>query len=468
MSTDSLRVEESGLGRGGVALLTDPAFALGLGCNGASSAGTLHTQKAVDVVLGAQWGDEGKGKLVDNLAQHYDVCARSGGGSNAGHTIVTNGKTYKFHLLPSGMLNTKSVGVIGNGVVIHIPTLIKEMTDLKEAGICCDGRLKISDRAHIVFSFHMMADSYIEGNLGARKIGTTGRGIGPAYSSKILRQGLRMGDLLNFDSFVQRLRVMVDYYKRVYGNSAEVNIDDEIEYYRKVRDTVLPFVTDTISYTNKMHSIGKRILIEGANAAMLDIDLGTYPYVTSSNPTIGGACTGLGVPPNKLGHIYGTVKSYCTRVGEGPFPTELSGTVAEFLREKGGEYGTTTSRPRRIGWIDIAQLKFSCMVNGYETICLTKLDVLTGLQELKLGVSYSHSGNVIDNMPSSVELLNEIEVDYEILPGWSENIIGIRHFKELPVSAQRYTRLIEELIGIPIRWLGVGPDREDLIEVPSN
>jgi adenylosuccinate synthase len=422
----------------------------------------------VDVVLGAQWGDEGKGKLVDILAAKYDVCARVAGGSNAGHTIVVDGVKFKFHLLPSGMLNPNSMGIIGNGVVVHIPTMLAEVAALEKAGIDCRGRLKISDRAHIVFDFHQSVDGLNEGSLGRNKLGTTRKGIGPAYSSKILRNGLRVGDLRDFEDFKLRLGALAAYYQRQYGEEAEIDLAKEIAYYQQVRETVLGMTTDTIAYSNIAFQEGRKILIEGANATMLDIDFGTYPYVTSSNPSVGSVCTGLGVAPNKLSGIYGTVKAYCTRVGEGPFPTELLDEQGEFLRINGGEVGTTTGRPRRCGWLDIPQMRFSTLVNGFTAICLTKLDVFTGMDELKIGVNYLHEGKVLDCMPSSLQMLADLEVRYETLPGWKEDISKCKNFEELPVNAQRYVRRVEELLGVPVRWIGVGPGRDDILTLHGN
>ncbi|KAG5184211.1 adenylosuccinate synthetase [Tribonema minus] len=418
----------------------------------------------VDVVLGAQWGDEGKGKLVDILAQRYDVCARVAGGSNAGHTIVVDGKKFKFHLLPSGMLNPNSTGVIGNGVVVHIPTLLEEMRELELAGVNFKDRLKLSDRAHIVFDFHQQVDGLNEGHLGRNKIGTTKKGIGPAYSSKILRNGLRLGDLEDFDEFVKRLTSLVEYYQRSYGDAVQIDLDAEIAYYREVRDQIWDMTVDTIEYVNTAYDDGKRILIEGANATMLDIDFGTYPYVTSSNPSIGSVCTGLGVAPIKLSSIYGTVKAYCTRVGEGPFPTELHDDTGEFLLQKGGEWGTTTGRSRRCGWLDIPQMRYSQLVNGYTALNLTKLDVLTGLKEVKIGVGYKSDGKLLAGMPSNLRILSGVEVEYETMPGWTEDLAACKKFSDLPPNARAYVKRVEELIGVPVRWVGVGAGRQHVVD----
>ncbi|OQR82514.1 adenylosuccinate synthetase [Achlya hypogyna] len=419
----------------------------------------------VDVVLGAQWGDEGKGKLVDMLSQEYDIIARVAGGANAGHTIVCNGKKYKFHLVPSGVLNDKAVCVIGNGVVVHLPSLLNELNTLKEAGVDCEGRVLISDRAHMVLDLHQEIDGLMENRRGRNKIGTTKKGIGPAYSSKMLRNGVRVGDLRYFDDFAEKMRAQFRFYKENYPD-LDVDVEAEIERYRELKDTILPITIDSIEYLNKAYVSGKKILVEGANATMLDIDFGTYPYVTSSNPSIGSICTGGGISPNRINGIIGIVKAYCTRVGEGPFPTELHDDVGAHLGSVGAEFGTTTGRPRRCGWLDIPQMKYSNLVNGFTEINLTKLDVLTGLKEVKIGVAYWHNGKKLAGMPSNLQPLEESTVQYETLPGWSEDISKCRTFEDLPVNAQKYVLRVEELLGTHIKWIGVGQDRLDVIERP--
>lgn len=421
----------------------------------------------IDVVLGGQWGDEGKGKLVDILSQTYDVCARVAGGSNAGHTIVVEGKKYKFHLLPSGVLNEKAVCVIGNGVVIHLPSFLNELDTLQAAGVEYEGRVKISDRAHLVFDFHQELDGMSESKLGRNKIGTTKKGIGPAYSSKINRSGIRVGDLQNFEYFEQRFRLLAEQSMNSYPG-LEIDVEGQLAYYKSIAAKVNSMTVDTIQYTNTLYTEGKKILIEGANATMLDIDFGTYPYVTSSNPSVGSVLTGLGVSPHKLRGVYGTVKAYCTRVGEGPFPTELvvddPTSIGYHLGTVGAEYGTTTGRQRRCGWLDIPQMQYSVLINGFTAINLTKLDVLTGLKEIKLGVAYKYKGQYLKTMPACLKTLSECEVEYETLPGWSENIANCKKFEDLPINAQNYVLRVQELLGVPIRWIGVGPNRLDQID----
>eukprot|EP00577_Skeletonema_sp_RCC1716_P015924 CAMPEP_0113411050 /NCGR_PEP_ID=MMETSP0013_2-20120614/22036_1 /TAXON_ID=2843 ORGANISM="Skeletonema costatum, Strain 1716" /NCGR_SAMPLE_ID=MMETSP0013_2 /ASSEMBLY_ACC=CAM_ASM_000158 /LENGTH=536 /DNA_ID=CAMNT_0000297333 /DNA_START=455 /DNA_END=2065 /DNA_ORIENTATION=+ /assembly_acc=CAM_ASM_000158 len=433
--------------------------------NDAISTGSSSTKPGIDVVLGSQWGDEGKGKLVDMLSQTYDVCARVAGGSNAGHTIVVDGKKYKFHLLPSGILNEKAMCVIGNGVVIHLPSFLNEIDGLKQSGIDSEGRILLSDRAHIVFDFHQQVDGVQENKLGRNKIGTTKKGIGPAYASKISRNGIRIGDLKNFDFFEMRFRELAEATMNSYPG-LEIDIDGQLAYYKSIAERVGAMTTDTIEYTNDAYDSGKRILIEGANATMLDIDFGTYPYVTSSNPSIGSVLTGLGVSPRKISGIYGTTKAYCTRVGEGPFPTELDrdAGIGEHLGVVGAEWGTTTGRARRVGWLDVPQMRYSTLINGFTALNLTKLDVLTGLAEVKIGRAYKHNGKILNTMPSCLKTMSEIEVIYETLPGWTEDISQARNFDDLPVNAQRYVLRVQELLGVPVRWIGCGANRLDMID----
>lgn len=426
---------------------------------------TKSTKKAghVDVILGAQWGDEGKGKLVDRMSGNYDVCARVAGGSNAGHTIVVNGKKYKFHLIPSGILHSTTKCVIGNGVVLHIPTLMEELRELKKNGCNYHGRLFISDRAHLVFNFHQQADGLIEEILASKKIGTTKKGIGPSYCSKMMRNGLRVCDLKDMHCFEERLRALVQQMKISYP-TLQVDIEAELAYYKSVRNEILSMTIDSIEFVHNITSSGKNVLVEGANAVMIDIDFGTYPYVTSSNPTIGSVCTGLGVPPSKINDVIGVAKAYCTRVGEGPFPSELHDAIGNQLRTVGGEYGTTTGRPRRCGWIDVPQLKYASVVNGFTALNLTKLDVLTGQKEIKIGVEYKYKSTSknVGLMPAALTDYQDVEIVYEVMPGWTEDISKCRSFQELPINCQKYISRIESLVGVPIKWIGVGPGREDI------
>lgn len=431
--------------------------------------GTLETPKptdyGIDIVLGAQWGDEGKGKLVDLLSQDYDVCARVAGGSNAGHTIVVEGVKYKFHLLPSGVLNPNATCVIGNGVVVHLPSFLNELDRLAESGVEYQGRVLLSDRAHLVLDIHQQVDGLSETRLGRHKIGTTKKGIGPAYSSKINRNGLRVGDLQDWPYFERRFKQLAEQLEQSYN--VEINVEEQLAFYKKVADRVKDMTIDTIDFTNQAYADGKRILVEGANATMLDIDFGTYPYVTSSNPSVGSVLTGLGVSPRKLRGIYGTVKAYCTRVGEGPFPTELpleENSPGLHLSQVGAEYGTTTGRCRRCGWLDIPQMKYSSMLNGFTSLNLTKVDVFTGLDEIKIGKAYKYNDEYLTSMPANLSVLDNVQVEYETMPGWSEDISNCKTFEELPPNCQAYVLRVQELIGVPIRWIGVGPNRADVID----
>ncbi|GMH71291.1 hypothetical protein TrLO_g1920 [Triparma laevis f. longispina] len=426
------------------------------------------TPHGIDIVLGAQWGDEGKGKLVDILSQTYDVCARVAGGSNAGHTIVANGRKYKFHLVPSGILNEMATCIIGNGVVVHLPSFLEELKSLELAGVQWEGRIKVSDRAHLVFDFHQTVDGNQETKLGRNKIGTTKKGIGPAYASKISRNGLRVGDLGDMETFESRFRSLAEYHMAAFPG-LKIDIEKELDYYRKIAPYVQSMTCDTIEFTNQAYDSGKKILVEGANATMLDIDFGTYPYVTSSNPSIGSVLTGLGVSPRKLNGIFGTVKAYCTRVGEGPFPTELvdePGSTGEYLRSNGYEFGTTTGRARRCGWLDIPQMKFSSTINGFTSLNLTKLDVLTGLPEILIGTKYTYKGENLDTMPANLKIMTspDFKVEYETMPGWTEDISTVTKFADLPPNAQKYVHRVQDLLGIPIRWIGVGPNRLDVVD----
>jgi len=420
----------------------------------------------VCVVLGTQWGDEGKGKLVDILGQTYDVVARAQGGANAGHTIYdSSGKKYALHLVPSGILS-KAKCVIGNGVVVHLPALFEEIAELEAAGVSCSGeRIMLSDRAHLLFDIHKEADGAREEELSGNKIGTTKRGIGPAYASKATRNGLRVGMLKNMEAFETSFRVLVDDLKKRFPD-IEVDVDAELAVYKELSEKVKPYMGDTFSYINKAYDNGKRILVEGANATMLDLDWGTYPFVTSSNPSIGGVISGLGLAPNKFNAIIGVAKAYTTRVGSGPYPTEIFGDLAEDLRSQGFEYGTTTGRPRRIGWLDIVALRYACILNGITHINLTKLDVLDKQKEIKIGIAYKIDGEVYDTIPSCVEDVAKVEVVYETLPGWEQDISKIRNWDDLPENAKKYVQRVDELTGVKSTWIGVGPGRDAIVMQP--
>ncbi|XP_014087987.2 adenylosuccinate synthetase [Bactrocera oleae] len=430
--------------------------------------GRLNMYKSkVGVVLGAQWGDEGKGKVVDMLALEVDIVCRCQGGNNAGHTVVANGTEFDFHLLPSGIVNEKCISVIGNGVVIHLPSLFEELSKNEAKGLQkLEHRLIISDRAHLVFDFHQLVDGMQEAEKGGKSLGTTKKGIGPAYSSKATRNGIRVGELLgDFNIFTDKFKSIVATHLRLFP-SINIEVEAELARYKEYAEKIRPYVKDTICFLHTALRQGKKILVEGANAAMLDIDFGTYPYVTSSNCSIGGVLTGLGLPPQTIGDVIGVVKAYTTRVGDGPFPTEQINEIGELLQTKGGEIGVTTKRKRRCGWLDIPLLKYTSLVNGYTSICLTKLDILDTLPQIKVAVAYKRAnGETLDHFPGTIAELGEIVVEYATLPGWQESTENIRNFKELPENAQKYVRFLESELSVPVQWVGVGKGRESIINI---
>lgn len=491
------------------------------------------------VVLGAQWGDEGKGKLVDILAQDAQVCARFNGGANAGHTLVVDGRKYAFHLMPCGIINKSCKNLIGNGVACHLPTLMRELEQLREFDPRAMERVFISTRTHLLIDSHQLIDGILEAEASSNSIGTTKRGIGPCYSSKSIRNGLRFADLLHFDTFEERLRELIRWSQKRFGEESEGDqpsqqllrkclreydtrkafdpengakggvgsVEEEIERYRGYANILRHQIIDSVTFIHEEISRGNRLLVEGANAALLDIDFGTYPFVTSSNTTIGGVCTGLGVPPKVIDNIIGVVKAYTTRVGNGPFPSELQNEkqdlpdfpgeyigeplrverkgdtrgpyelstgenlkVGEMLQEVGHEYGTTTGRRRRCGWLDIPLVKYSAMVNGFHSISITKLDVLTGLKEIRIAVAYRNVEMTEVRLPSGyfpshLEDLKKVVCEYETLEGWKEDIAKCRRFADLPPNAKRYVLRVQELVGVPVSSVGVGPDRNDVLLV---
>lgn len=417
----------------------------------------------VCAVLGAQWGDEGKGKLVDILAKRYDLICRFNGGANAGHTLVVNKQKFAFHLLPCGMLYEGKKNVIGNGVVLDIPIMLEELSKLHKAGIDTKGRLVISDRAHLLFGAHKLIDGRQEEALKANNIGTTKKGIGPCYSSKTTRNGVRVGDLIDFEVFKAKHTTLIKSLQSQYG--FEYDIAEEQERYRQYREIIKDMVTDTSFFLYNALQSGKTVLAEGANAALLDIDHGTYPYVTSSSTTAGGICTGLGLPPSKVETTLGVVKAYTTRVGSGPFPTELHDSVGESLRAIGHEFGTTTGRPRRCGWLDIPVLQYSHALNNFASLNITKLDVLSDLAEIKIGVRYHLDGKALPAgfMPSTLADYSRVTVEYETLPGWKCDISKVQTYEELPTQAKNYLSRIEALLKVPVSWVGVGASRDAMV-----
>lgn len=424
------------------------------------------------VLIGAQWGDEGKGKATDLIGTRVDYVARFNGGNNAGHTVVVDGQTYALHLLPSGIINPNIIPVIGNGVVIDMEVLFHEIDALESRGIDCS-KLLVSDSAHIIAPYDRVIDKVTERFLGKHKIGTTGRGIGPTYADKINRVGIRVHDLFHPNhlrdkveaSLHQKNQMLVKLYNR-----RAIDVDQTTEELLKLGERLRPYVANTQNVLNQALNQDNTVLFEGGQATMLDIDHGTYPFVTSSNPTAGGACTGTGVGPTKIDRVIGVSKAYITRVGEGPFPTELDGEEGEWLRAQGHEYGVTTGRPRRCGWFDAVVNRYATEVNGLTDIVLTKLDVLTGLERIPVCVAYqveNADGTVTrhDTMPTDQEAFATARPIYEELPGWSEDISQVRRFEDLPVNTRNYVHRLKELSGCRISAIGVGAAREQIISV---
>jgi adenylosuccinate synthase len=414
------------------------------------------------VVVGTQWGDEGKGKITDFLAESAEVVARYQGGNNAGHTILIDNKKYKLHLIPSGIFYNDKICIIGNGMVLNPSALIEEIQYIHDNGFSTKN-LKISDRAHVIMPYHLLLDGLEEDRKGANKIGTTRKGIGPCYMDKAARNGIRIADLMDAAEFESRLRLLVDEKNRVieqvYGGKG-LNADSILKEYLEYAEVLRPYVTDTSVVLNDNIDAGKRVLFEGAQGVMLDIDQGTYPFVTSSNPTAGGVCIGSGVGPTKIGQVIGVAKAYTTRVGDGPFPTELNNEIGDRIREIGNEYGTTTGRPRRVGWFDSVVVRHARRVSGITGLSLNSLDVLSGLESVKICTGYLYRGELITHYPASLKMLSECEAVYEELPGWSEDITGVRRMEDLPANTRRYVERVSELTGIPIAIFSVGRNRE--------
>jgi len=418
----------------------------------------------VHVIVGAQWGDEGKGKIVDHLSENVDIVARYQGGANAGHTVVIGEQEYILHLIPSGIFNPEVTCIIGNGVVVDPAALLEEIAMLRSFGLDIRRRLFISHNAHLIMPYHKLLDKLREENNS--KIGTTGRGIGPAYIDKFTRTGIRIVDLLDRDALSRKIKTNLEeknkLLRQIYGE-AELNVDTIIEQYQEFDKQIDEFITDTSFYLNNALAEGKTVLAEGAQGALLDIDHGTYPYVTSSNPTSGGACTGLGIPPTAITNVTGIVKAYTTRVGNGPFPTELTGDEGDKLRTWGKEYGATTGRPRRCGWFDAMLLKYSAQVNGMQDMAITKLDVLSHLDEIAVCTAYEVNGKKLKTFPTDEKQLENLKPVYETLPGWKQSLTEMKHYADLPDNAKRYVGRLEELIGIPARIISVGARRDQTV-----
>ncbi|MPZ60240.1 MAG: adenylosuccinate synthase [Propionibacteriales bacterium] len=419
------------------------------------------------VLVGAQWGDEGKGKATDLLGSAVEYVVKFNGGNNAGHTVVIDGETYALHLLPSGILTPGVTPVIGNGVVIDLAVLFEEIDALEARGIDTSP-LVISANAHVIASYHRVLDKVTERFLGKRKIGTTGRGIGPTYADKMNRLGVRVQDLFDEKILRQKVEGALELKNQILAkiyNRRAISVDEVSEELLRYADRVRPMVRDTSLLLAKALDDDQTVLLEAGQATLLDVDHGTYPFVTSSSATAGGACTGSGIPPTRVDRVVAILKAYTTRVGEGPFPTELHDDAGDFLREAGGEFGTTTGRPRRCGWLDAVIARYAVRINGVTDLVMTKLDVLTGLESIPVCVAYDVGGVRHDEMPMSQSDFHHATPVFEELPGWSEDISGCRRFEDLPKNAQGYVRAVEEMSGAPFSVIGVGPGREQTIVI---
>lgn len=419
------------------------------------------------VLIGSQWGDEGKGKVTDYLAREAHMVVRYQGGNNAGHTVVVGEKEYKLHLIPSGILYPDKMCLIGNGVVVDPAVLIEELEYLDRSGINTDN-LRISETAHVIMPYHRLLDQLQEERRGDYKIGTTKRGIGPAYMDKVARTGIRIIDLMEPEELKVILRRNVEEKNRLlkvlYGADG-FDFNQVFDQYREYAEKIRPYVADTSVLINKAIDEGKHVLFEGAQGTLLDVDHGTYPFVTSSHPTAGGASTGAGIGPTKITKVVGVAKAYTTRVGEGPFPTELTDATGDHIREAGHEFGTTTGRPRRCGWFDAVIVRYAVRVSGISSLALTKLDVLDGLEKLKICTGYKYNGEIIKEFPHSLKVLEQCRPIYEELDGWREKTSNVRSYNQLPANAKRYLERLEELVGAKIAMVAVGPKRDQTIPV---
>lgn len=421
------------------------------------------SRSKVDVVLGTFYGDEGKGKIIDYLGSNADIAVRCSGGNNAGHTIEVDGIKFAFHLIPSGILNKGTIAVIGNGVVVDPKVLIEEMENLKEHGYSADN-LRISDKAHIILPYHVEMDKLLEENRGSNKIGTTARGIGPAYCDKYERCGIRAEDLIS-DRFEELLTININNKNKIfemYGHET-VDLEKTLADYKEYVKILKPYITDTVTLIHNALDEGKKVICEGAQATLLDIDFGSYPFVTSSNPSIGGVCTGSGVGARDIGEVYGVLKAYSSRVGAGPYVTEQNNEIGDTIRELGHEYGTTTKRPRRCGWLDLVALKYAVRLNGITGLAVNHVDTIGKLDNIKLCVAYNCNGKETTDFSTNVDFLNNSYAVYEDFDGNFGDISNCKSFEELPDNAKKYLRRIEEFTGVPVKFIGTGAGREDMI-----
>ena len=421
------------------------------------------------VVVGTQWGDEGKGKITDFLSEHAEVIARYQGGNNAGHTIIFGGETYKLHLIPSGIFYKEKTSVIGNGMVVDPKALVQELKGLHDRGVTTEN-LRISNRAHVILPYHIKQDEVEEARRGANKIGTTGKGIGPAYMDKAARVGIRIADLLDHVVFEEKLRMNLKEKNRMFEKFYETDgftVEEIMEEYYQYGQEIAQYVTDTSKVLNDAFDAGRRVLFEGAQGVMLDIDQGTYPFVTSSNPVAGGVTIGAGVGPTNISHVIGVCKAYTSRVGDGPFPTELFDDIGDKIRTVGKEFGTTTGRPRRIGWFDSVVVRHARRVSGLTDLTVNSIDVLTGLDTVKICTAYRYKGELITEYPANLRMLADCEPVYEEMPGWSEDVTSCKSLDELPENARHYLERISQLTDVQISIFSVGPDRNQTNIVKS-
>ncbi|MGV8145399.1 MAG: adenylosuccinate synthase [Alkaliphilus sp.] len=417
------------------------------------------------VIVGAQWGDEGKGKIIDYLAKKADVVVRAQGGNNAGHTVIVGEDKYSFHLLPSGVLYNGKMNIIGNGVVIDPQAFLEEIKILKLRGIDTSN-IRIDERAHVIFPYHKKIDALAEDERGEKRIGTTKKGIGPCYMDKVERTGIRVGELIDKELFKERLLPQVKRKNRIIEkiyNAEGFCAENMLRDYEQYANQIKKYVTDTTIMVHEALTTGKKVLLEGAQGALLDIDLGTYPYVTSSHPTSGGFCVGAGINPLQIGEVLGIVKAYTTRVGFGPFPTELKDETGERIRIEGNEFGTTTGRARRCGWFDGVAVKYTARINGMTGISLMLLDVLSIFDKIKICIGYEYEGSIIQDFPASIKELAKCRPIYKEVDGWKEDITGVMQFEELPDNAKKYIEIIEDYLKIPVKIVSVGPKRSQTI-----
>jgi adenylosuccinate synthase len=418
------------------------------------------------VVVGAQWGDEGKGKVVDALAEHFDIVARYQGGANAGHTVVVDGKKFILQLLPTGVVRPDKRAAIGNGVVVNPESLLTELDAVEKGGIAVGDRLLISDRAHLILPYHRSHEVAAEAARGVGKIGTTAKGIGPSYEDKSGRRGLRTSDLRHPETFRRKCGEILAEKNRLASAlfaGAKLEAEDLVERYFQSAQRLVPHLTDVSAYLNGQMDLGKRVLFEGAQGTLLDIDHGTYPFVTSSSAAAGGACTGTGIGPTRIDAVVGVSKAYATRVGSGPFPTEAAGPEGEKIRERGGEYGAVTGRPRRCGWFDVPAARYATRLNHLSALVITKLDILDHLAEIPVGVEYRYKGGTFADFPAEIDILEKLEVRYETVPGWQQPTFGLQDYSKLPQRAKDYLKCLSDRVEIEVLMVSTGPQRDQAI-----